>query len=135
MDVKGRGFLAEEIDEGESSDLTHLSLTLVTKNTYITTTRFSQSDQTTYLTPTSLPINMNSTQNLPFRFFALPQELRDCIYRDVLTATYLVELPLANPASNRLTILQVSRSIHHEAKQILSGLGTFRFSFHSTGLA
>ena len=94
---------------------------------------------------------MDSTNDLSFRFLALPQELRDYIYRDVLTTTYLVELhlsavyfsarpsrqisPSLNPTVTRLAILQVSKSIHHEAKQILYGLSTFRFNFLSTDLA
>ena len=93
---------------------------------------------------------MDSTHDLPFRFLALPQEVRDYIYRDILTTTYLVDLhsavvilrarangqipPPPHPASIRLAILQVSKSICHEAKRILYSLGTFRFKFPSTGL-
>ena len=84
-----------------------------------------------------------------FRFLALPQEVRDCIYRDVLTTTYLVELhsavvilrarangqiPPLYPASIRLAVLQVSKSICHEAKRILYRLSTFRFRHFTTGL-
>lgn len=91
---------------------------------------------------------MGAPHDPPFRFLALPQELRDYIYSDVLTTTYLVELhqpqvylsarasgqipPSPNPASTRLTILRVSKSIHHEVKQVLYGLSTFRFECSSS---
>ena len=93
---------------------------------------------------------MDSIHDPPFRFLSLPPELRDYIYRNVLTTTYLIEsyparLSLSagahdqlrssqHPTTTRLAILQVSKLIHHEAKQILYGLSTFRFEFSSTGL-
>lgn len=93
---------------------------------------------------------MNSTQDLPFRFLSLPQGLRDDIYSDIPTTTYIVNLtqpwiylaareygqlpPLQHLASSHLAILRVSKSVHYEAKQVLFRLSIFRFVISSTGL-
>ena len=82
------------------------------------------------------------------RFLALPPELRDYIYRDILT-TYLVELPQPRvylnardrgkilpqrQTSSRLAILQVSKAVYHEAKHILYKHSVFFFDFPSDSL-
>ncbi len=84
-----------------------------------------------------------------FRFLALPPELRDYIYGDILTTTYFVKLPQQQvslnargcgkaipqkPISSRLAILQVSKAVYHEAKQILCKHSVFFFDFPSNSL-
>ena len=83
------------------------------------------------------------------RFLALPPELRDYIYDDILTTTYLVELPQPRvylnardcdkplpqqQISSRLAILQVSKAVYHEAKRILYKHSVFFFDFPSNSL-
>ncbi|CAD6582533.1 MAG: hypothetical protein ASARMPREDX12_000973 [Alectoria sarmentosa] len=74
-------------------------------------------------------------------FLSLPQELRDHIYEDLLSTTFLVEsprpekiissLPLHQHA--HLAILRVSRSTYEEAKRVLYRHGHFRFNAFSKG--
>lgn len=83
------------------------------------------------------------------RFLALPPELRDYIYGDIITTTYFDELPQPRvylnargcgkaipqkAISSRLAILQVSKAVYHEAKQILYKHSVFFFDFPSNSL-
>lgn len=116
----------------------------------VTISRRQRTDPTTYPTLTLASNRMDSTRDLPFRFLALPQEVRDYIYDEILTTTYTVDLPQPwvylrarqhgqfppspHCASSHLAILRVSKSVYHEVEQILFGLSTFGFRFPSTGL-
>ncbi|KAL9126825.1 MAG: hypothetical protein Q9175_007853 [Cornicularia normoerica] len=70
---------------------------------------------------------------------SLPRELRDHIYKYLLTTTFLVETRFARDISSslplrphtRLAILNVSRSTHEEAKRVLYKHGIFRFDAFS----
>ena len=92
---------------------------------------------------------MKEIQRLPFQFLALPPELRNLIYADILTKSHRVNLPqpwvyhnarchgAAPPqqrACPRLLILQVSKQVYREAKQILYKRGTFLFVLPSPSL-
>ncbi|CAD6582535.1 MAG: hypothetical protein ASARMPREDX12_000974 [Alectoria sarmentosa] len=92
---------------------------------------------------------MTNTQESAFQFLGLPPELRNRIYANILTATYLVELPEPcvylharvrresppqQDASPRLAILQVSKMVYQEAKQILYKHSNFLFDLPSQRL-
>ncbi len=72
-------------------------------------------------------------------FLSLPRELRDHIYGYLLTTTFLVKVPRTEEVTSplqlhrhtNLGILNVSRSIHEEAKRVLYRYGHFRFDIFS----
>lgn len=69
---------------------------------------------------------MASTHDPPFLFLALPAELRNQIYADILTKTYILRGP-GNRLSESysLAILRVSKAVYEEANKVLYEKGTF----------
>ena len=76
-----------------------------------------------------------SKQNAPFRFLNLPPKLRNHIYADIFTATYVTcrPLPKSFPPAAGLTILRVSKSVYQEARHVLYQSGTFYFHIPRSG--
>ena len=71
---------------------------------------------------------MASTHDPPFPFLALPAELRNQIYADILTETY--SLRETSSKSPTLAILRVSKAVYGEAKKILYERGSFFIHDH-----
>ena len=98
-----------------------------------------------------ITITMENTELSPFHFLALPPELRNYIYADVFTVntTYAVKLPQPwvylharrrgespprQHPSSRLAILQVSKLVCQEAKEIFYKDSIFLFKVPAESL-